>query len=883
MHGQCVRQTARITCGPRVGKISPTMNIPSPPLTDTPQATRIVGIGASAGGLAAIEEFLAHVPAHSGMAFVVVQHRAADQPDWLVELLRRTTAMPVKALQEAQVAQADTVYVMPAGGELTVLRGCLHFRAVARQTGPRWPINTFLTSLAQDQGARAIGIVLSGMGSDGVLGLQAIRSRGGMTLVQQPDTAEFGSMPQSAIDAGCVDVHAPASELPGHVLSRLVAVGADAPADGPHGDDLLGQVLALLRAHSKHDMSLYKTSTLQRRIERRMAVHQLDTMSDYISHLQGNPQELDLLFAEMLIGVTTFFRDAAVWSDLKEQVLPGMLVRPEREGPFRAWVVGCSTGEEAYSLAMLFQEWLDVQSEPPPEAFQVFASDLNAEAIAVARKGWYSAQALANVSSRRRERFFVPHEGGYLISPAIRDRVLFARHDVIIDPPFTRLDLLSCRNVLIYFNAALQRRLMPLFHYSLRQGGVLVLGGAETVGRSQTLFTTISPKSRIYRRNELPLQPGSVEFPIHRFTKSRTAVQEMSVSTAPMNNLQSLADQALLQNFAPPAVLVNEGGDILYINGRTGRYLEPAAGKANWNIHVMARPGIRTQLAVALRQVFKDRVPVDVAGLALEADAQRSLTLSVHPMAVQSTQGPMAMVVFREVELAAASASGDDVGHSGNDVVLTRQLQAARDEIQALRHEMQTSRADLQAANESLQSANEELQSTNEELQSTNEELTTSKEEAQSMNEELQTINGELQSKLDDLSLAQSDMQNLLNSTDIATLFLDNGLNVRRYTEQATSIFHLRESDVGRPLSDLASILNYPQLKTDVKETLRTLTACTQSVEATDGRWFSVRIMPYRTLSNMIQGAVLTFVDVTVSKALEMRLRESQDAPETRS
>ena len=883
IHRQGVRQTVRITCGTEVGKISPSMNIPSPPLTDTFQSTRIVGLGASAGGLAALEEFLSHVPAHSGMAFVVVQHRSVNQPDWLVELLRRTTAMPVKALQEAQVAQANTVYVMPPGGELTVHRSCLYFRAVARNPGPRWPINTFLTSLAQDQGARAIGIVLSGMGSDGVLGLQAIRSRGGMTFAQQPDTAEFNSMPQSAIDAGCVDVHAPASELPGHVLSRLATVGADAPTDDPLGDDLLAQVLSLLRAHCKHDMSLYKTSTLQRRIERRMAVHQLDTMSDYISHLQGNPQELDLLFAEMLIGVTTFFRDSAVWTDLKEQVLPGMLVRSEREGPFRAWVVGCSTGEEAYSLAMLFQEWLDMQPEPPPEAFQVFASDLNADAIAVARKGWYSAHALANVSAQRRERFFVSHEGGYQISPVIRDRVLFARHDVIIDPPFTRLDLLSCRNVLIYFNAALQRRLIPLFHYSLRQGGVLVLGGAETVGRSQTLFTTISPKSRIYRRNELPLQPGSVEFPIHRFTKSRTAVQEMSVSATPVNNLQSLADQALLQNFAPPAVLVNEAGDILYINGRTGRYLEPAAGKANWNIHVMARPGIRSQLAVALRQVFKDRVPVDVAGLAMEADVQRSLMLSVHPMGVQSAQGPMALVVFRETELAIAPASSGDVSYTDKDVVLTRQLQAARDEIQALRHEMQTSRADLQAANESLQSANEELQSTNEELQSTNEELTTSKEEAQSMNEELQTINGELQSKLDDLSLAQSDMQNLLNSTDIATLFLDNDLNVRRYTEQATSIFHLRESDVGRPLSDLASILNYPHLKTDVKETLRTLTACTQSVEATDGRWFSVRIMPYRTLSNMIQGAVLTFVDVTVSKTLEMRLRKSQDATESRS
>lgn len=582
-----------------------------------------------------------------------------------------------------------------------------------------------------------------------------------------------------------------------------------------------------------------------------------------------------------------------MWADLKAQVLTHMQVRPDGEGPFRAWVVGCSTGEEAYSLVMLLQEWLDEQAGTLTGTFQVFATDLNVDAIAVARKGWYSAQALAGLIASRLQRFFVPHEGGYQISPTIRDRVLFARHDVIVDPPFTRLDLLSCRNVLIYFNAALQRRLIPLFLYSLRQGGVLVLGGAETVGRSQTLFTTLSPKSRIYRRNELPLPPGSVQFPIHRLVKSRTTVQEMPVPATPVNNLQSLADQALLQNFAPPAVLVNEAGDILYINGRTGRYLEPAAGKANWNIHVMARPGIRTQLVQALRQVFKERVTVNVVGLPLEADASRNLSLSVQPMATQPTQGPIAMVVFKEVGLGTETVQdGEQSSLRGfdGDLALTRQLQAARDEIHALRHEMQSSRAELQAANEALQSANEELQSSNEELQSmneelqsTNEELTTSKDVSQSMNEALQTLNSQLQSKLDDLSWAQSDLQNLLNSTDIATLFLDNGLNVRRFTEQTTRIFQLTDSDVGRPLRDLVSTLRYPQLQADVQETLRTLAARLQTVEATDGRWFSVRIVPYRTVANMIQGAVLTFVDITRTQHLEMRLRERQEPPEHRS
>ncbi len=865
------------------------MNTQDAPLNSSRQATRIVGVGASAGGLSALEDLLAHTPVGSGLAYVVVQHRAPDQPDWLVPLLQRVTRMTVRDVEDAVAVQPDTVYVMPAGGELTVQQSCLHFRPTLQPTGLRWPINAFLTSLAQDQGSRATGIVLSGMGTDGTLGLQAIRARGGFTLVQQPDTAEFASMPQSALNAGCVDASAPAAQLPALLLQHASVQTAESLPSTDHVvlaglDSELGlsAVLALLREHSKHDLSLYKTSTLQRRIERRMAAHQLASLADYVGYLQSNPQELDLLFAEMLIGVTQFFRDPQVWNDLKDQVLPQMLQQPLHEGPWRAWVVGCSTGEEAYSLAMLFQEWMEDSPQASQDkdwVFQVFATDLNAHAITVARKGWYSAEAVAGVSAERLERFFMPHEGGYLIRPSLRDRVLFARHDVILDPPFTRLDLLSCRNVLIYFNATLQRKLMPLFHYSLRQGGVLVLGGAETVGRSQTLFATLHPKSRIYRRNEQPVQPGSVDFPIHPLVRSRSPVQETTVPQMPIHNLQTAADQMLLQNFAPPAVLVNEAGDILYISGRTGRFLEPAAGKANWNIHVMARPGLRAQLAVALRQAFTGQQPVDVTGLSLEGEARRNLLVTVQPMKEVPQTARMAMVVFKEVEAAVPviGDAGDATGQT--DAALAGQLQAAREEIQALRNDMQTSKAELHAANEALQSANEELQSTNEELQSSNEELTTSKEEAQSMNEELQTINGELQSKLDDLSLAQSDMQNLLNSTDIATLFLDNDLNVRRYTEQATSIFHLRESDVGRPLSDLAGILNYPQLKTDVKETLRTLTSCTHSVDSTDGRWFSVRIMPYRNLSNLIQGAVLTFVDITVAKELELRLREASKTP----
>jgi two-component system CheB/CheR fusion protein len=456
------------------------------------------------------------------------------------------------------------------------------------------------------------------------------------------------------------------------------------------------------------------------------------------------------------------------------------------------------------------------------------------------------------------------------VGAEIREMVLFAQHDVILDPPFTRLDILCCRNLLIYFNAALQRRLLPLFHYSLCPGGILVLGASETAGQAKAMFAPLTPKSRIYRRSDMGTDAAWVDFPVNRNRSSRRSTQESLVSqpTNPPPNLQSLADHLLLQEFSPPAVLVNGRGDIVYISGRTGKYLEPAAGKANWNIHVMARPAIRSQLAAALRQALETRKPVELHGLRLEDDAQPSLDVTVQ--AVQEPHGlqGMVMIIFRDV----ASVSP---GHARRRRRSGPVDPAVNDELLSLQEEIHALRQAMHSSEEELQAANEELQSTNEELQSANEELTTSKEEAQSMNEELQTINAELQTKLDDLALAQSDMQNLLNSTDIATLFLDKDLNVRRFTDKITRIIHLREGDIGRPLSDLASTLNYPQLHDDAKETLRTLAFSEKQISTTDGHWYTVRIMPYRTVANVIQGAVITLIDITAAKELESRLRKA--------
>jgi len=854
-----------------------------------PAAVRVVGIGASAGGLQALEQFLAQVPPSSGLAYLVVQHLDPTQKAMLAQLLQRTTRMPVREATERLRIEADAVYVIPPNKALTLADGTLHLATPEQPRGLRRPIDELFESIASEQRGQAVGVVLSGMGSDGTAGLKAIRAAGGLTLAQAPETAQFDSMPRSALAADCVDIVCAPGEMPRRMLTALArdaagpAPGATADAaldaaaralpaaaaatEGGGADGLIG-ILQLLRARGKHDFLLYKHSTLLRRIERRMGIHRLPSLPAYARMLRANPQEMELLCKELLIGVTGFFRDRAVWQCVKDEVLPQLLA-PQPDGwRMRAWVAGCSTGEEAYTLAMLFREVAVALPGHAHSTLQVFATDLSRDAIEVARRGVYPASIAGEVSAERLARFFVAQDGGWRIAKSIREAIVFAPHDVIVDPPFTKLDLLSCRNLLIYLTAPLQRRLLPLFHYSLRPGGVLLLGSSETVGRHDELFEPIEPKQRVYRRRE-NTRPGTApDFPLRAAWTAAPAPEEPPVPeepTPPPSNLQAAADHLLLQEVSPPAVLVNDRGDIVYISGHTGRYLEPAAGKANWNIHVMAREGLRVPLDGALRQAVGRKDAVELHALPVDGDGQpHAVDISVRALAEPAGLQGLLLVVFREA--AAAPARSRRRRSSAVHGELDAELQRSREEAQALREEMR-------AQQEELQAANEELQSTNEELQSSNEELTSSKEEMQSMNEELQAVNAELQSKLDDLALAQSDMHNLLNSTDIATLFLDKELNVRRYTEKARKIIALRDSDVGRPLSDLTSQLEYPGLQNDVQEMLRTLVIAEKQVHSRDGRWYAVRIMPYRTQENVIQGAVITFVDITVAKELEARLR----------
>ena len=842
---------------------------------------RIIAIGASAGGLAALEEFFKQIPLKSGAAYLVVQHLDPTQKAMLAELLQRITQMPVSEAQNGNPIEPDCVYVIPPNTELSLSNGSIHLDKPSEPRGLRMPINILFSSLARDQGERAIAVVLSGMGSDGTLGLQAVKALGGLMVVQQPDTAQFDSMPCSAIAAGCADIIAPPAGLPGLIFDyiarmtparQVLALDAGKAAPPQQSVTSLQEIFRLLQDRTRHDFSNYKPNTLNRRIERRMAIHAIETPALYAQFLRTNPQETDLLFKELLIGVTSFFRDPLVWQQLINVTLPELLSRREPGDSLRAWVVGCSTGEEAYSLAIAFTEVIERLPRYKKCSLQIFASDLSPDAIATARHAQYPSTISDAVSPERLHQFFTLHEGNYRIAKRIRDMVLFAQHDVILDPPFTRLDLLCCRNLMIYFDATLQRRLLPLFHYSLRSGGVVLLGSSETMGRFNHLFTTLESKLRLYLRQDNV--PGSNPDFLLKSLPSLTKIKKeppmppsSTLDTNPVDSLQAAADRLLLQVYAPAAVVVNKAGDIVYISGRTGKYLEPAAGKANWNFHAMAREGLRAPLAAALKLAAGQSDAVQLPHLQTQTlDAAQVVDVTVQAIREPAALAGMLMIVFRDVAVIPA-------GRSRRKSEMALQTSHAA-EVQQCRDEIQTLREETRASKEELQSANEELQSTNEELQSANEELTTSKEEMQSMNEELQTINAEMHTKLDVLAMAQSDLKNLLNSTDIAMLFLDKKLNVRRYTERASRIISLRESDVGRPLSDLTTSLQYPALQDDVNDTIRTLVISEKQILTSDARWFSVRIMPYRRIDNVIDGAVITFVDITETKALESRLRK---------
>ena len=838
--------------------------------TDLPQFP-IVGIGASAGGLEALEQFFSNMPVDNGMAFIVIQHLDPTHPGIMPELLQRITRIKVLQAADQLKVKPNNVYVIPPNKSLSILNDTLHLFEPLELRGLRLPVDIFFKSLANDRLDKSIGIILSGMGSDGSLGLKAIKEKNGAVLVQDPSTAKFDGMPRNAIEAVNADIVATAEELPAKLVSLLKfvpTVKTDIEIDSKTKSNL-DKIIILLREQTGHDFSLYKKNTLFRRIERRKGVHQIDKIQNYVRFLQENPNELDILFKELLIGVTAFFRDTAVWKKLKEEILPALFDRLTDNYVLRAWIPGCSTGEEAYSLAITFKEVLETAKKHKNLTLQIFATDIDDDAIEKARKGVFLSNISADVSPERLNRFFTIEGDGFRINSMIREMVVFAPQNVIKDPPFTKLDILTCRNMLIYMEPELQKKLMVLFNYSLNPGGIMVLGTAETLGNNKDGFTELDNKLKIYMRTTKGISPDLIDFPSSFYHKKPLTTN--ITTTKVVENIQSITDNILLQRFAPASVLVKDKGDIIYITGRTGKYLEPVAGKANWNIYAMAREGLRHELPGAFRKSLQSFEPIILHNIKIGTNGgTQFVDVTLQRIEAPEAVRGMIMVVFNDVAPIIEHKVGKRIS-SSRQKELELELQRNHEELQSTREEMQTSQ-------EELKSTNEELQSTNEELQSTNEELTTSKEEMQSLNEELQTVNIELQSKVNDFVQANNDMKNLLNSTEIATLFVDKELNIRRFTDPATHIFKLRNADIGRPFTDLVTDLQYPDIDSHARQVLKTLVSIETAKATISEKWFNVRIMPYRTLDDHIDGLVITFNDITKYKKLEVELKEANEA-----
>ncbi len=859
----------------------------------------IVGIGASAGGLAAFEAFFSGMPANidPGMAFVLVQHLAPDHKSILSDLVRRYTRMQVLEVEDGMAVKPNCAYIIPPNRDMAFLGGTLQLLEPAAPRGQRLPIDFFFRSLAQDQHERAICIVLSGTGSDGTLGVRAVKGEGGMAMAQNPESTEYDGMPRSAIATGLVDYVLPPAEMPAQLTAYVAHAFGKTPRPvsppSPSADTALKKIFVLLRAQTGHDFSQYKQSTITRRVERRMAVHQIARLDGYARYLQQTPAEVEALFRDLLIGVTSFFRDPEAFKALEEQVIPNLLAGKPAGAVIRVWTPGCSTGEEAYSIAILLQEHMDALKQS--FKVQVFATDIDSQAIDMARAGLYPASIAADISPERLARFFTqePDGSAYRIHKGIRDMLVCSKQDVIKDPPFSKLDLISCRNLLIYMSGDLQKKLIPLFHYALKPGGFLFLGTSETVGEFGDLFAVRDRRSKLYQRKEDI--HGAQRAALGRFLPPMTAMDAALPQAAGRTAfpaklpLRELTEQALLQQVAPAGALVNGQGDILYLHGRTGRYLEPAPGEAGMNILKMAREGLRRELTTALYKVVGTKEVVRCPGLHVKTNGDlTTINLTIRPVATgvpamaqaglaAPPESPLYLVILEE-----ALAVDSDIpplppreqgGESATDA--DARIAALKQELRAKEEYLQAANEELETSNEELKSSNEEMQSINEELQSTNEELETSKEELQSVNEELATVNAELQTKVADLSRANNDMNNLLAGTGIGTIFVDHQLRILRFTPAATQIINLILSDMGRPVGHIVSnLVGYDRLVADVQAVLDTLVPREIEVQTRAGEWYALRIRPYRTMENVIEGAVITFVDITEMKRVEAALQE---------
>ena len=843
----------------------------------------IVGIGASAGGLAAIEKFFAGMPADrdSGMAFVVVQHLAPDHKSILDDLIRRYTRMKVYEVKDGIEVLPNCAYIIPPNRDMAFLHGNLYLSEPMSPRGLRLPIDFFFRSLAQDQHERAICIVLSGTGTDGTLGLRAIKGEGGMAMAQTPESTEYDGMPRSAISTGLVDYVLPPGEMGAQLIAYAKHLFSRKPRQisptTPQSPDLLKKVHILLRAKTGHDFSFYKQNTIMRRIERRMAVNQVERLEDYLRHLQQSPTEVEALFRDLLIGVTSFFRDPDAFKVLQELAVPRLFDKITSAGPVRVWVPGCSTGEEAYSIAILLHECMETRSHT--SLFQIFATDIDSQAISTARAGIYPASVAADISPERLARFFTLSDDGstYHVQQLIRDMLIFSEQDVTLDPPFSRLGLVSCRNLLIYMGAELQKKVLATFQYALKQDGFLFLGSAESIGELTDAFQTVDRMWKLYQHKgaaHLPPAPRGIAplLPVD------ARPPRLTVPWESRSGIRESVERALLQQYAPASVVINERGEILFIHGSTGKYLEPAAGEASVNIMRMAREGLRRELTNAIRRVAARQEPVNYQGLRVKSNGETiTVNLTVRPFEEDPAfaQG-LLLAIFEEAPSKARGVAGAEEAAVASPAGEER-IKALEQELQDKEEYLQSTFQELDTSNEELKSTNEELQSANEELGATNEELETSREELQSINEELLTVNTELQMKLDQLCQSNNNMENLLTSTNIGTIFVDTQMCLTFFTPAVNRVVHIRQSDIGRPITHVVMNLEgYDRLAEDIQAVLNSLVPFELEVHSKENLWYLMRILPFRTLENTIEGAVVTFIDITRRKKIEEELYQSE-------
>lgn len=847
----------------------------------------VVGIGASAGGLEAFTHLLKHLPNDTGMAFVLVQHLDPTHASALTEILSRATAMVVTEVKDGMRVEPNHVYVIPPNTNMAILHHVLSLMPRTEERGVHLPVDYFFRSLAEDRRGRAVGVILSGTASDGTLGLKAIKAEGGITFAQDEQSAKYDGMPHSAIMSGFVDCVLPPEGI-ARELTRLsrhpyVMLSKEAQArEWTSGEtDILNKIFILLRTHTGVDFTDYKHATIRRRIERRMLLHQIDRMDQYVQFLQQHADEVEALYQDVLINVTGFFRDPNSFRALKKRMFPRLLKNRGPDQSVRVWVPGCSTGEEAYSLAITMLESIgDKRAEIP---IQIFATDIGGAAIEKARAGIYPKSIEQEVSAERLRRFFVKSDGGYQIKKVVRGMCVFARQNAVKDPPFSKLDLISCRNVMIYLGTVLQKKLLQIFHYALKPDGLLMLGSSETIGGFSDLFALVDKKEKIYSKKPGRFLPmfalATTKLPDEQRLRGHQAVrsgEELPV----VPSLYKEADSLMLSQYAPPGVLINDDLRIVQFRGITSPFLAPSPGEASLDLLQMVREGLRLDLRNAIQKARKTNERVRKEGLLIEpGDHSRRVALDVIPFKATPSKERFFLIVFEEVATGGASGAvlGKRAGR-GKGLRVEHSLAAQlRHELAATKEYLRTVLEEHDAGREELRSANEEIQSNNEELQSTNEELETAQEELQSTNEELTTLNEELQTHNSELNQVNNDLINFLGSAHVPIVMVDGNLRIRRFTTAAQAVVNLIPTDVGRPLDDIQPNVDVPGLGPLIRKVIDTLTACEREVQDRQGRWYSLRIRPYKTVDDRIDGAVLMFMDIDAARRSAVLIEEARD------